>query len=138
MLYGGMDIETAKLGKSRCRNAAIAEAFHYMHIVETWGTGIPRIINQCKEYGLPDPSFEEFGDGFKVTLFRKVGNDDQKVNNENKKVSDPDQKVFNAFDTYECVLKETGTTKIFIENIRDVYEHSIEKKVFGQSDVMAR
>ena len=50
MLYGGLDIETAKLGKSTCRNEAIAEAFHYMHIVEAWGTGIPRIINRCREY----------------------------------------------------------------------------------------
>ena len=68
MLYGGLDLETAKLGKSTCRNEAIAEAFHYMHIVEAWGTGLPRIINRCKEYGLSDPLFEEFGDGFKVTI----------------------------------------------------------------------
>jgi predicted HTH transcriptional regulator len=33
-----------------------------------------RIINRCKEYGLPNQLFEEFGDGFKVTIFRKVGN----------------------------------------------------------------
>ena len=52
MLFGGLDLETAKLGKSTCRNEVIAEAFHYMHIVEAWGTGIPRIINRCKEYGL--------------------------------------------------------------------------------------
>ena len=74
MLYGGLDIETAKLGKSTCRNEAIAEAFHYMHIVEAWGTGIPRIINRCREYDLPEPTFEEFGNGFKVTMFRKVSN----------------------------------------------------------------
>ena len=43
-LYGGLDLETAKTGKSTCRNEAIAEAFHYMHIVEAWGTGIPRIL----------------------------------------------------------------------------------------------
>ena len=60
------------MGKSSCRNEAIAEAFHYMHIVEAWGTGLPRILNRCKEYGLPDPLFEEFGDGLKVTLFREV------------------------------------------------------------------
>ncbi len=72
MLYGGLDIETAKLGKSTCRNEVIAESFHYMRIVEAWGTGIPRIINRCKEYGLPEPLFEEFGDGFKVTMFRKI------------------------------------------------------------------
>ena len=43
-----------------------------MHIVEVWGTEISRIINRCKEYDLPVPAFEEFGDGFKVTLFRKA------------------------------------------------------------------
>jgi predicted HTH transcriptional regulator len=37
MLYGGLDLKTAKLGKSTCRNEVIAEAFHYMHIVEAVG-----------------------------------------------------------------------------------------------------
>ncbi len=69
-LYGGLDLITAKEGKSTCRNEAIAEAFHYMGIVEAWGTGIPRIIDKCAEYGLPEPSFEELGDGFRVTIFR--------------------------------------------------------------------
>lgn len=31
------------------------------------------------EYGLPEPLFEEFGDGFKVTLFRKVSNIQEKM-----------------------------------------------------------
>lgn len=43
-----------------------------MHIIEGWGTGIPRIISKCKGYGLKEPRFEEFGNGFKVTIFRKL------------------------------------------------------------------
>ena len=74
MLYGGLDIVTAKHGKSTCRNEAIAEAFHYMKIVEAWGTGIPRIINRCKEYCLQETLFEELGDGFMVTMNRKPTN----------------------------------------------------------------
>lgn len=70
-LYGGMDLETVKAGRSKCRNTAICDAFHYMKIIEQWGTGIPRIINQCKEYGLPEPLFEELGDGIRVTMYRK-------------------------------------------------------------------
>ncbi len=96
MLYGGLDIETAKTGKSTCRNEAIAEAFHYMHIVEAWGTGIPRIINRCNEYGLPAPIFEEFGDGFKVTLYRKVSNALEKVSNAQEKVSNAQNEVSNT------------------------------------------
>ncbi|MCD7893555.1 MAG: hypothetical protein LUG60_07635 [Erysipelotrichaceae bacterium] len=34
------------------------------------GTGVPRIIRQCEEFGLKEPCFEEFGTSFKVALFR--------------------------------------------------------------------
>lgn len=84
MLYGGLDIITAKHGKSTCRNEAIAEAFHYMKIVEAWGTGIPRIISRCKEYGLQEPIFEELGDGFLVTMFRKPTNQTNQSNQPNQ------------------------------------------------------
>ena len=84
MLYGGLDIVTAKHGKSTCRNEAIAEAFYYMKIVEAWGTGIPRIISRCKEYGLQEPVFEELGDGFLVTMFRKPTNHTNQLNQTNQ------------------------------------------------------
>ena len=143
MLYGGLDIETAKTGKSTCRNEAIAEAFHYMHIVEAWGTGIPRIINRCNEYGLLAPVFEEFGDGFKVTLFRKVSNAPEKVSNAPEKVSNAPEKVSNApekvsnaFDKYMLLLKNAGATDTFINNIKVVYEYCDKSTPFGQADVM--
>ncbi|MCM1266361.1 MAG: hypothetical protein NC302_00540 [Bacteroidales bacterium] len=79
MLYDGVDLETAKRGKSICRNKAIAEAFHYMQIVEAWGTGIPRIISRCREYGLSEPIFDEYGDGFIAVLFRKTENISEKM-----------------------------------------------------------
>lgn len=93
MLYDGLDLETAKQGKSMCRNESIAEAFHYMRIVEAWGTGLPRIINRCKEYGLPEPLFEEFGDGFKATIFRKASNAHQKLSNACQNVSNDAEKA---------------------------------------------
>lgn len=136
MLYGGLDIETAKTGKSTCRNEAIAEAFHYMHIVEAWGTGIPRIINRCNEYGLPAPIFEEFGDGFKVILFRKISSAAQKVSSAAQKVSSVAQKVSNTFDNYIPLLKAVDVTDIFINNIRMVYEHCNVDIPFGQANVM--
>ncbi len=149
MLYGGIDIETAKLGKSTCRNEAIAEVFHYMHIVEAWGTGLPRIINKCKEYGLSDPLFEEFGDGFKVTIFRKVSSKDEnvgtsdektsnaseKVSNDTEKVSNASWKMGNSFECYRKLLSKAGITDKFIENIQAVYEKNIDNKPFGQGNV---
>ena len=47
MLYDGLNITEALAGKSKCRNKAIAEAFQY----------------------------EEFGDGIKVTVYRKSGSE---------------------------------------------------------------
>jgi predicted HTH transcriptional regulator len=70
MLYDGLNVSEALSGKSKCRNRAIAEAFQYMKIIEGWGTGLPRLFHQCKEMGLPEPKFEEFGDGIKVTVYR--------------------------------------------------------------------
>lgn len=72
MLYGELNTETTKQEKSGCRNSAIAEAIHYIYIIEAWGVGIPRIINRYKEYGLKEPFFEEFDAKLKVTMFRKV------------------------------------------------------------------
>lgn len=89
-----------------CRNEAIAEAFHYMQIVEAWGTGIPRIINRCKEYGLPEPVFEEFGNGFKVILYRKV--------------SSTPEKVSSTFEKYVLLLEKDNVSNTFIHNIRIV------------------
>lgn len=73
MLCAGLSVTDALNGKSKCRNKAIAEAFQYMKIIEGWGTGLPRLFRRCKELALPDPKFEEFGDGIKVTIYRAEG-----------------------------------------------------------------
>lgn len=72
MLYGGLTLEEAMNGRSKIRNRAIAEVFSRMEIVESWGTGIRRIVNRAKEYGLPEPEFLEIGDTFRVNLYRKA------------------------------------------------------------------
>ena len=46
-----------------------------MKIIEGWGTGLPRLFRQCRERGLSEPKFEEFGDGIKVTIYRKLGSE---------------------------------------------------------------
>lgn len=108
----------------------------FMHIVEAWGTGIPRIINRCNEYGLPEPVFEEFGNGFKVVLFKKVSNAPKKVSNALEKVSNAPKKVSNTFEDYIPLLNAVGATDIYINNIRIVYEHCRVDTLFGQTNVM--
>ena len=50
-----------------------------MKIIEKWGTGIPRIISECKEYGLPEPQLIDCDGDFRVNLFRRIENTDVKT-----------------------------------------------------------
>ena len=66
-----LTIEQLKNGNSRIRNVAIGAAFQYMHIIEKWGTGIPRIYNEAREYGLKEPELIDFGTSFRIAIYRK-------------------------------------------------------------------
>lgn len=72
MLLNNVSIQKMKEGYSKPRNPAIARAFAYMKIIENWGTGIPRIFRECREYGLPEPELIDFDGDFRVNLYRKA------------------------------------------------------------------
>ena len=74
-LYGGLTLDCALQGLSKIRNRGIAEVFNRMGIVEQWGTGLRRILDSAKEYGLPEPDFVELGDAFRVCLYRNISGD---------------------------------------------------------------
>ena len=42
-----------------------------MKIIEKWGTGIPRILRECKEYGLKKPELIDFDGDFRVNMYRR-------------------------------------------------------------------
>ncbi len=76
MLDNDITIEKMKCGLSKIRNKGIAAAFSYMNIIEAWGSGIPRIFQETKKYGLKDPELIDMGSDFRVNLFRPVSNID--------------------------------------------------------------
>ena len=65
----GMDMEDLSRGISNLRNLVIARVFFELGLIEQWGSGIQRIIDECKEYGLQNPVFEEIGMRFRMTIF---------------------------------------------------------------------
>ena len=69
-LYNGLTYEDVMNGHSKIRNKGIANIFSQMGLVETWGSGIKRILTAAEEYGLPKPRFQEFDNMFRVDLFR--------------------------------------------------------------------
>jgi len=50
------------------RNKLIAQAFFLAGLIEGWGTGTLRMMEACREAGLPDPEFLERGGAFIVTF----------------------------------------------------------------------
>ncbi len=50
------------------RNPLIAKAFFWIKFAEDVGSGTSKIIQWCKEWGLPEPAYEEAGASF-VTVF---------------------------------------------------------------------
>ena len=54
---------------SRPRNPIIANACFFAGYIDTWGRGTLKIINSCKEAGLPEPEIKEMNGGIEVTIF---------------------------------------------------------------------
>ena len=87
-LYNGLTYEEVMNGHSKIRNRAIANIFSQMGLVEAWGSGIKRILNAAKEYGLPEPKFQEFDNMFRVELFRNS----LPMTSENKHIGETSEK----------------------------------------------
>ena len=77
MLLSGVNVKRMKEGYSKLRNRAIASVFAYVNIIEKWGSGIPRIIHEIREYGLQEPEFIPFENDFRVNIYRKSYNTTQ-------------------------------------------------------------
>ncbi len=71
-LYNGLTYEEVMSGHSKIRNKVIANVFSQMGLVESWGSGIRRILNAVSEYKLPVPKIEVFDDMFRVNLYRNT------------------------------------------------------------------
>lgn len=52
------------------RNPLLAQAFYFAGLVERWGTGTTRIIALCRAQGLPEPEFESWQGGLRVTFLK--------------------------------------------------------------------
>lgn len=81
-LTGGLTLEQIKgQHPSRSRNKLIMNIFYLSGMVERFGSGISRIIDECRIQLLPEPEFkEEFG-GFSVYFRKEFTN----LNNRQKK-----------------------------------------------------
>ena len=73
MLPLGLSLDDLKVEhNSRPRNPKIAEACFLAGYIDTWGRGTLKIINSCKEAGLPEPEIKELNGGIEVIVFNNL------------------------------------------------------------------
>jgi predicted HTH transcriptional regulator len=58
-LMPGVTVEDVLSGVSVIRNPTIARVYREMGLIEQWGTGIPSVVDELAERGLPAPSIDE-------------------------------------------------------------------------------
>jgi ATP-dependent DNA helicase RecG len=72
-----LSIEKLKMAHSSFpRNEKIAAVFFKSGYIEAWGTGTVKMIQKCKEAGLPEPIYEETSGGVQVTFLKDIFNED--------------------------------------------------------------
>jgi len=72
-LPAGMTVEDLKKPhESKPRNKLVADAFFLIKYIEQFGTGIRRIINDCREAGVPEPEFESRAGAFRIVFHKPI------------------------------------------------------------------
>lgn len=64
---------------SRPRNPIIADVCFKGGYIDAWGRGTIKIIDTCKQAGLPEPELKEQDGGFSVTLFKNNLSEEQLI-----------------------------------------------------------
>ena len=134
MLFGSLRLKDIREGISIPRNRALVYAFTYMNIMEHWGSGIPRIIRRCKEFGLEEPELMEIAGSFRINLFRFP--DKMRVGKSTDKTIESTEKVRISTDK-----EKKGTEKVRIsadkltDNQRKIIQYIEEKGTITNKEV---
>lgn len=71
LLPEGMDLDSLRrTHPSRPRNPLIADVCFKAGYIDLWGRGTLKIIQSCREAGLPEPDIQEQDGGIQVTIFK--------------------------------------------------------------------
>lgn len=79
LLPPGISLQSALNGESRLRNPVIAKVFHFMGFMEEWGSGLRRIMQECKDSGVSEPVLTENEISSLMTFKRNVVTNEKNV-----------------------------------------------------------
>ena len=129
-LLPGISIESVMRGLSQSRNKNLADIFYRMTLVESYGTGIKKIIKLFEGYKSPEFAAEE--GGFFVTMYSK--NKNEKKPQMTRQLQDADKMIM------ESVNKNGFVTRADVEeilNVKQTRAYMILKKLCDAGELQS-
>lgn len=129
-LLPGISMQSVMRGLSQSRNKNLAELFYRLRLVESYGTGIKKIIKLFEGYKAPEFATEE--GGFFVTMYSK--------NKTKKKTQKPPQLQGSEELIMESVNKNGYVTRIDVEemlNVKQTRAYTFLKKLCDKGELEA-
>lgn len=122
--------------RSRPYNPDIANAFFRAGEIETWGRGIERIINGCKEAECPVPTFRySNGEVWTVFSFKKPQSSQRTSLSLQKSLQESLQKTLsliadNPYITSQQIAEKIGITRVGVaKQLKKLQEHGIIRRI---------
>ena len=115
---------------SKPRNEFLADVFFKRGMIEAWGRGTIKIVDECKKAGLPEPEFrEEFG-GFSV-FFRKGKSGGRVVDRVVDKVVDKVGEILaiNQKKIIELIKKEPSISARKLSGLIGISQRKIQENI---------
>ena len=110
--------ETSKLPHhSYPQNPIIADALYLTAFLESWGTGVKRIVDACKEVGLPEPEYGTDGGFVWITFKRPNSVTDSVTNSDTAQELSDKQKEVLAY----CIIARSS--REILEHIGVTYQY---------------
>ena len=112
---------------SDCRNKLLAKIFKEIDWIERYGTGIRRIRDYFREYGSPEPLFENFQHGFKVTVYPLLDIDAENAEKMSEKTADNSEMSEKTPESSEKMSEKTVDNSKMSEKTPESSEKMSEK-----------
>jgi ATP-dependent DNA helicase RecG len=108
----GVSLDDILLGISVLRNENLANIFYRLHLIEAYGTGIPKIIRSYADC-IRKPELQATGNAFKITLpNRNINN--RKVTGNEASFTENEEKVIALFDKQNEIVRKDVETSLTI------------------------
>ncbi len=149
-LYGGITIDDLLTGNytSKSRNKLIAKIFKEAWLIERYGSGIMRVRQICKDYGIVEPQFSEISNGFMVTLYK-----DKRIRNFDYLVKESALEIKNVaggqtggqtgltasqLAVFKVIDENNKVSRNDIANLLSISTSAVQKHILKQKNIIIR